>query len=244
MQRNWIGRTKLVRPLQSPAGPISVFTTRPDTLFGATFMVLAPEHSLVDALTTADQAAAIADYRVQAAAKDDFDRQNEGREKTGVFTGSYATNPLNGAQIPVWIADYVLMGYGTGAIMAVPSGDQRDFEFARKFGMDIVAIQQPADRTLTPARGATSWATPTRTAATRRSISLSPPSPRASTHQRWLTQHGHGEAITYAARLAVQPAAVLGQVPRSRRDGAPWAARRNAAVALPDRSSSTLRPHD
>jgi leucyl-tRNA synthetase len=120
-----------------------VFTTRPDTLFGATFMVLAPEHPLVDALTTLQQANDIAEYRRAAAAKDDFDRQNEGREKTGVFTGSYATNPVNGMQIPVWIADYVLMGYGTGAIMAVPAGDERDFEFARDYGLQITAIQQP-----------------------------------------------------------------------------------------------------
>jgi len=146
MQRNWIGRSEgAAVHFDSLAGPISVFTTRPDTLFGATFMVLAPEHPLVDALTTPEQAAFIAEYRTIAAAKDDFDRQNEGREKTGVFSGSYAINPLNGAQIPIWIADYVLMGYGTGAIMAVPCGDQRDFEFARKFGLEIIAIQEPTD---------------------------------------------------------------------------------------------------
>ena len=127
----------------SPAGEITVFTTRPDTLFGASFMVLSPEHPFVDALTVPDQADAVAAYREQAAKKKDFERQDETREKTGVFTGSYATNPVNGEQIPVWIADYVLMGYGTGAIMAVPCGDQRDFEFARKFGLPIPAIQQP-----------------------------------------------------------------------------------------------------
>ncbi|MGB8859097.1 MAG: leucine--tRNA ligase [Ilumatobacteraceae bacterium] len=146
MQRNWIGRSEgATVHFESPAGPITVFTTRADTLFGATFMVLAPEHGLVEALTTPEQAPAVAAYRAATATKDDFDRQNEGREKTGVFTGSYAVNPLNGARIPVWIADYVLMGYGTGAIMAVPCGDQRDFEFARKFGLDIVAIQEPTD---------------------------------------------------------------------------------------------------
>ena len=144
MQRNWIGRSEGARvDFASGAGGISVFTTRPDTLFGATFMVLAPEHPLVDALTTADHADAVAGYRRAAAAKNDIDRQDETREKTGVPIGSFATNPINGAQIPIWIADYVLMGYGTGAIMAVPCGDQRDFEFARKFGLDIPAIQQP-----------------------------------------------------------------------------------------------------
>ncbi len=144
MQRNWIGRSTGANVhFASPAGDITVFTTRPDTLFGATFMVLAPEHPFVDALTTEDRAEAVAAYRIQSAAKKDIDRQDETREKTGVFTGSHAVNPLNGDQIPVWIADYVLMGYGTGAIMAVPCGDQRDFEFARKFGLAIPAIQQP-----------------------------------------------------------------------------------------------------
>ncbi|MFM8947172.1 MAG: leucine--tRNA ligase, partial [Actinomycetota bacterium] len=144
MQRNWIGRSEGARvDFASPAGAITVFTTRPDTLFGATFMVLAPEHPLVETLTTADRRAAVEAYRVRAAATKDLDRTAEGREKTGEFTGSYAVNPLTGAEIPVWIADYVLMGYGTGAIMAVPCGDQRDFEFARQFGLPIPAIQRP-----------------------------------------------------------------------------------------------------
>ncbi len=146
MQRNWIGRSHgATVHFPSPAGDITVFTTRPDTLFGASFMVLAPEHPFVDTLTTADRADAIAAYRREAAAKKDIDRQDETREKTGVFTGSYATNPVDGEQIPVWIADYVLTGYGTGAIMAVPCGDQRDFEFAAKFGLPIPAIQRPPD---------------------------------------------------------------------------------------------------
>ena len=149
MQRNWIGRSNGARVhfpiVGAPAGtdPITVFTTRQDTLFGASFMVLAPEHPLVDLLTTPEQAEEVADYQRAAAAKKDVDRQDEGREKTGVFTGGYATNPVNGEDIPVWIADYVLMGYGTGAIMAVPCGDQRDFEFATKFGLPIPAIQEP-----------------------------------------------------------------------------------------------------
>src|SRR5690606_11174425 len=149
MQRNWIGRSEGATVHFDVADHhgerITVFTTRPDTLFRATFMVLAPEHPLVDVLTTADHADAVAEYRRAAEAKKDVDRQDENREKTGVFPGAYAINPLNGAEIPVWIADYVLMGYGYGAIMAVPCGDQRDFEFARKFGLDIVAIQEPTD---------------------------------------------------------------------------------------------------
>ncbi len=152
MQRNWIGRSEGATVHFDVAGDgpaaderITVFTTRPDTLFGATFMVLAPEHSLVERLTTAAQADAVAAYRRAADSKKDIERQDEGREKTGVFTGAYAINPLTGHEIPVWIADYVLMGYGTGAIMAVPCGDQRDFEFARKFGLEITAIQDPTD---------------------------------------------------------------------------------------------------
>jgi leucyl-tRNA synthetase len=149
MQRNWIGRSEgATVHFQSSAGPITVFTTRPDTLFGATFMVLAPEHPLVDALTTPDRRRAVAQYRHQAASKKDIDRQDDTREKTGVATGAYATNPVTGESIPVWIADYVLMGYGTGAIMAVPCGDQRDFEFARLYGLPIPAIQQPSERSL------------------------------------------------------------------------------------------------
>ncbi|MEI6402851.1 MAG: leucine--tRNA ligase [Actinomycetota bacterium] len=144
MQRNWIGRSEGARVhFESAAGPITVFTTRPDTLFGASFMVLAPEHPLVAALTTDDQRNAVEAYVRAAQAKSDVARQVDDKTKTGVFTGSYATNPINGAQVPVWIADYVLMGYGTGAIMAVPCGDERDFEFARQFGLPIPAIQQP-----------------------------------------------------------------------------------------------------
>ncbi|MGZ4805738.1 MAG: leucine--tRNA ligase [Ilumatobacteraceae bacterium] len=149
MQRNWIGRSEGASVhFDSPAGPITVFTTRPDTLFGATFMVLAPEHPLVDSLTTPERRQAVAQYRRQAASKKDIDRQDDTREKTGVATGAYAINPVTGESIPVWIADYVLMGYGTGAIMAVPCGDERDFEFARLYGLPIPAIQQPPDRTL------------------------------------------------------------------------------------------------
>ncbi|MFZ9721582.1 MAG: leucine--tRNA ligase [Ilumatobacteraceae bacterium] len=146
MQRNWIGRSEGARVrFASPAGDIEVFTTRPDTLFGATFMVLSPEHPMVNELTTASQRAAIDSYRAAAARVTDTDRQSDNREKTGEFTGSYAVNPVTGEEIPVWIADYVLMGYGTGAIMAVPSGDERDFAFARTYDLSIIATQMPPD---------------------------------------------------------------------------------------------------
>jgi leucyl-tRNA synthetase len=144
MQRNWIGRSEGARvTFASPAGPLEVFTTRPDTLFGATFMVLSPEHPLVESLTTDDAQDAVVAYQLAAAAKGDDERQDDSKQKTGVFTGAYATNPVSGAQIPVYIADYVLMGYGTGAIMAVPSDDQRDFEFARAYNLPIIATAMP-----------------------------------------------------------------------------------------------------
>ncbi|MBL8096001.1 MAG: leucine--tRNA ligase [Anaerolineales bacterium] len=148
MQTNWIGRSEGARVIFSarPDGqPIEVYTTRPDTLWGATFMVLAPEHPLVDALTTPAQREAVNAYRIAAARETEIERTSESKEKTGVFTGGYATNPVTGQPIPVWIADYVLISYGTGAIMAVPSGDQRDFDFARKYGLAIVPVVQPAD---------------------------------------------------------------------------------------------------
>jgi leucyl-tRNA synthetase len=174
MQRNWIGRSEGARVrFASPAGDIEVFTTRPDTLFGATYMVLAPEHPLVDALVApawpgehpaswtlgaADPAAAVAAYRRQAGSKSDVERQVESREKTGVFTGAHATNPTNGASIPVFVADYVLMGYGTGAIMAVPAHDQRDFEFAQVFGLPIVeVVSRPDDWPSDPRAWPEAW---------------------------------------------------------------------------------------
>lgn len=145
MQRNWIGRSHGAR-VRFAVGDenIEVFTTRPDTLFGATYMVLAPEHELVDQIATPDRVADIAAYRRQASLKSELDRQ-ENKEKTGVFIGAYATNPVNGAQIPVYIADYVLMGYGTGAIMAVPAQDQRDWDFAKKFDLPIIRTVQPSE---------------------------------------------------------------------------------------------------
>lgn len=167
MQRNWIGKSQganvdFVAHTAAGDHTLTVFTTRPDTLFGATFMVVSPEHPMLseDSIPSAWPAgskpewtggadtplAAVTAYQAQAAAKSDTDRADTDKEKTGVFTGIFATNPVNGEQIPVFTADYVMMGYGTGAIMAVPSGDQRDFEFARKFAIPVVAtIETPAD---------------------------------------------------------------------------------------------------
>ncbi len=145
LQTNWIGRSEGARAIFYTEGgdPIEVFTTRPDTLWGATFMVLAPEHPLVEKLTTSAQDDAVRDYVLQAARQSDIEREAVDKEKTGVFTGSYAINPVNEERIPIWIADYVLMIYGTGAIMAVPAHDQRDFEFARKFGLEVRPVILP-----------------------------------------------------------------------------------------------------
>jgi leucyl-tRNA synthetase len=145
MQTNWIGRSEGAKvTFQTESGDsIVVFTTRPDTLWGATFMVLAPEHKLVEKITTPEQKAAVEAYQKQAARATEIERLSEEREKTGVFTGGYAINPVNNARIPIWIADYVMISYGTGAIMAVPYGDQRDFEFARKYDLDIIAVVKP-----------------------------------------------------------------------------------------------------
>ncbi len=144
LQSNWIGRSEGAEvhfPIAGESGAmaerITVFTTRPDTLYGATYMVLAPEHSLVDRMVTEDQWPAVRDYRERAARKSDLERTELAKEKTGVFTGAFAINPVNGERIPIWIADYVLMGYGTGAIMAVPAHDERDWEFAQKFFLPI-----------------------------------------------------------------------------------------------------------
>ena len=150
MQTNWIGRSEgaevvfAVAPDEATAGEqITVFTTRPDTLYGATFMVLAPEHPLVDALTHPDHRAEVDDYRYQTRRKSEIDRLSTDREKTGVPLGAHAINPVNGERIPIWIADYVLLGYGTGAIMAVPAHDERDFDFAQRFGLPIRQVIAP-----------------------------------------------------------------------------------------------------
>jgi leucyl-tRNA synthetase len=160
LQRNWIGRSEgahvkfqvlssqcsvTENSALSTENSITVFTTRPDTLFGATYMVLAPEHRLVDEITTEEQLAAVEEYREKTARKSDLERTELAKEKSGVFTGAYAINPVNNERIPIWIADYVLMGYGTGAIMAVPAHDERDFEFAKKFELPIKQVVQPPE---------------------------------------------------------------------------------------------------
>ncbi|HZS19247.1 MAG TPA: leucine--tRNA ligase [Candidatus Udaeobacter sp.] len=147
LQRNWIGRSEgaLIKfqIANSESQSVEVFTTRPDTLYGATYMVIAPEHSLVDLVVSEEQWPAVREYREKTARKSDLERAEMTKEKTGVFTGAYAINPANGELIPIWIADYVLPGYGTGAIMGVPAHDERDLEFARKFDLPIVAVVQP-----------------------------------------------------------------------------------------------------
>jgi leucyl-tRNA synthetase len=149
MQRNWIGKSVGAEVDFEIVGDeeeaITVFTTRPDTLYGATYMVLSPEHPLVEKITTAQNRAAVDAYRQAVATKSERDRMADTKEKTGVFTGALAVNPINDEQIPIWIADYVLMGYGTGAIMAVPAHDQRDFDFARKFNLPIRTVVKPID---------------------------------------------------------------------------------------------------
>ena len=148
LQTNWIGKSQGASVIfqTEQEDPLEVFTTRPDTLWGATFMVLSPEHPLVDKLTTPSQNEAVQNYKFQATRQSDIERESLGKEKTGVFTGSYAINPVNGEKIQIWIADYVLMSYGTGAIMAVPAHDQRDFEFARKYGLEVRVVIQPDDK--------------------------------------------------------------------------------------------------
>ncbi|OAB43068.1 leucine--tRNA ligase [Paenibacillus antarcticus] len=143
MQRNWIGKSKGAEvkfEIQGHEDQLVVFTTRPDTLFGASYCVLAPEQELVARITTEEQKAAVEAYKVQASHKSDLERTDLAKDKTGVFTGAYAVNPVNGATMPIWIADYVLAGYGTGAIMAVPGHDSRDWEFAKQFGLEIIEV--------------------------------------------------------------------------------------------------------
>ncbi|MDW8263473.1 MAG: leucine--tRNA ligase, partial [Phycisphaerales bacterium] len=163
MQRNWIGKSvgaeidfEIADWKDAGRGDqdvITVFTTRPDTLYGATYLVLAPEHPLVERVTTDSQRPAVEAYQALTRNKSERDRLADARDKTGVFTGSYAVNPINDEKIPIWIADYVLMGYGTGAIMAVPAHDQRDFEFARKFNLPIRQVVRPVQESSGATRG-------------------------------------------------------------------------------------------
>jgi leucyl-tRNA synthetase len=210
MQRNWIGRSTGAR-IGFGCGDetVEVFTTRPDTLFGATYMVVAPEHPLVDALTAdgwpdgtdprwtggaATPREAVATYRREASRRSDLERQTEGRDKTGVWTGATAVNPVNGRELPVFVADYVLMGYGTGAIMAVPGEDTRDFEFAEKFGLPVIRTVQPPEDF---EGGAYTGAGPMINSANDE-ISLNglDKATAIATITEWLVVHGHGEATT------------------------------------------------
>ncbi|AFC32308.1 LeuS [Paenibacillus mucilaginosus 3016] len=149
MQRHWIGKSKGAEVTFAIDGHdgegLKVFTTRPDTLFGATYCVLAPEHELVERITAGEQSAAVKEYQERAARKSDLERTDLAKEKTGVFTGAYAVNPVSGARLPIWIADYVLAGYGTGAIMAVPGHDQRDWEFAKQYDLPILEVVSGGD---------------------------------------------------------------------------------------------------
>lgn len=150
MQRNWIGKSEgaeVTFDVKDSSESFSVFTTRPDTLFGATYAVLAPESDLVDKITSADQKEAVDAYRKEADKKSDLERTDLNKNKTGVFTGAYAVNPVNGEEMPIWIADYVLASYGTGAIMAVPAHDERDFEFAQKYDLEIRPVLEGGDTT-------------------------------------------------------------------------------------------------
>jgi leucyl-tRNA synthetase len=162
MQRNWIGRSegaevRFFTEIDGKKEEIPVFTTRPDTIYGATFFVLAPEHPWVEKITTPEQQAEVTAYVEQARHMSEIERMSTEKEKTGVFTGGYVTNPVSGEQIPVWIADYVLMNYGAGAIMGVPAHDERDFDFARKFGIPIREVIRPAGE---PASDANTWTEP------------------------------------------------------------------------------------
>ncbi|MCW2840730.1 MAG: leucine--tRNA ligase [Aeromicrobium sp.] len=220
MQRNWIGRSHGARvrfDVPTAGRSFDVFTTRPDTLFGATYAVLAPEHELVESLVAEawpegtprawtngveTPAEAIASYRAAAAAKTDLERQGgvdgAGREKTGVFTGSYAVNPVNGEEVPVFIADYVLTGYGTGAIMAVPGGDQRDWEFAQAYGLPIVRTVEPPEGTegAYPGEGPAINSAHTSADGSVLDINGLAVAEAKTAVVEWLQQHGAGEGTT------------------------------------------------
>ncbi len=204
MQKNWIGRSigaEVDFAIDGVHAKLRVFTTRPDTLFGATYMVLAPEHALVDVVTTAEQRAVVDAYRRAATHKSDLARQEE-RSKTGVFTGGHAINPVNGEKLPVWIADYVLMGYGTGAIMAVPGHDERDWEFARTYGLPIREVVAGGDMTQA-AHVDSETGVMVNSAASDGGLSLDSLDPQAARTRitAWLIAHGVGtRTVNYKLR--------------------------------------------
>lgn len=196
MQRNWIGRStgaEIDFPVEGTSeGDVSlrVFTTRPDTLFGATYMVIAPEHLAADTIVTDEQRAAVDAYRAEAAAKSDLERTQLQREKTGVFTGAYALNPANGERLPIWVADYVMMGYGTGAIMAVPGHDERDHEFATVFGLPIAEVVSGGDPS------AEAWTGDGKMINSEFLDGLDPPAAQKAM-TLWLEEHGKGVAAVH-----------------------------------------------
>jgi len=198
LQRNWIGRSEGAEidfKIANHDAHVRVFTTRPDTLYGGTFLVLAPEHSLVDQIVTEEQWPAVREYRERTARKSELERADLSKEKTGVFTGAYAINPANNQKIPIWIADYVLLGYGTGAIGGVPAHDERDLEFAKKFDLPIIIVVQPT--TDEPAIGFTG-----------EGVAVNSPIINGLTSAEakkkitaWLEEHGFGKrAINYKLR--------------------------------------------
>ncbi|MDQ2867432.1 MAG: leucine--tRNA ligase [Verrucomicrobiota bacterium] len=207
LQRNWIGRSEGAEiafqtiPIPEPSAGthyrslwINAFTTRPDTVFGATYLVLAPEHPDVDHIASPDARSAIADYRAQIASKSDLERTDLAKDKSGVFTGAFAINPASGEKIPIWIADYVLMGYGTGAIMAVPAHDERDLEFARKFELPVREVVRPTSGDTIGFAG--------EGVAINSGLLEGLPSREAKAKIiAWLSEHGHGEArVRYKLR--------------------------------------------
>jgi leucyl-tRNA synthetase len=209
-QRNWIGRSEgatVKFSVLSSQFSVEVFTTRPDTLFGATYMVLAPEHPLVEKLTTPAQKAAVEAYRTVSAKKSELERTQLEKEKTGVFTGGYAINPVNNEKIPIWVADYVMMGYGTGAIMAVPAHDTRDFEFAKKFSLEIREVVREGEAPAEPSGSGSPGGSPSQVF-TGDGVSVNSgmitglPTPEAKKKiTGWLEQHKFGKAtINYKLR--------------------------------------------
>ena len=198
LQRNWIGRSEGAEvefTIADGGQKVRVFTTRPDTLFGATYLVLAPEHALLNEITTNSQRALVAEYQSMCRSKSDLERTDLAKEKTGVFTGAFAINPVNGERVPVWIADYVLTGYGTGAIMAVPAHDSRDFEFAQKFALPVIQVVQPP--------GALEWAgfTGEGTAVNSGFLNGLATTAAKAEMRRWLEEKGCGKAtVQYKLR--------------------------------------------